>query len=117
MSVEAMAAVAAVILAVLVIAPFVVAIIPSRHRDPQDGQAVGCLMMASFSMLIPLALLAWGHFGRHPALVKVIFWILVAGVGYVAVMGTAMGIVRARKLRRWRRESESGAGPTREEQT
>ena len=102
MSVEMMAIIAGVILAVLVIVPLVVAIMPSRQHDPQQGMAVGCLMMCSFAMLIPCALLAWGHFGGHSMLVRVIFWILAAAVAYGAVMGTAMMIVRHRKERRWR---------------
>jgi len=97
-----MAIVAGVILAVLVIGPVAIAVKPSRHPDPQDGMAVGCLMMFSFAMLVPAGLLAWGHFGGHPALVKVIFWTLAAVVAYVALAGTAMTIVRRRKQRRWR---------------
>ena len=96
-----MAIIAGVILAVLVVVPFVVAIMPSRQPDPQRGMAVGCLMMFSFATLIPGGLLAWGHFGGHPGIVKTIFWILAVVVGYVAVMGTAMTIVRYRKKRRW----------------
>jgi hypothetical protein len=101
MSVPMMAAIAGVIVAAVMIGLFVVAILPPRQRDPQHGQAVGCLMMSSFAMLIPGGLLAWGHFGGHPTLVKVVFWIVVVVAGYVAVMGTAMSIVRARKMRQW----------------
>jgi len=94
-----MAIIAAVILAVLVVGPFLLAITPSRHRDPQDGMAVGFLMMFSFTMLIPAALLAWAHFARHPIVVKIIFWTLAALACYVAIAGTTMTIIRSRKLR------------------
>jgi hypothetical protein len=100
MSVESMAIVAGVILAVLAVVPIVLAIMPPRQPDPQRGMAVGCLMMFSFATLVPGGLLAWGHFGGHPGIVKTIFWILAAIVGYVAVMATAMTIVRYRKARR-----------------
>ena len=95
-----MAIVAGVVLAVLVVGPLVLAFTPSRQRDPQEGMAIGCLMMFSSAMLIPSGLLAWGHFGVHPTLVKVIFWVLTAIVAYVAVAGTAMTIIRYRKQRR-----------------
>ena len=61
-----MAIIAGVILAVLVIGPFVVAIMPSRQHDPQQGMAVGCLMMFSFAMLVPGGLLAFGVLRRAP---------------------------------------------------
>jgi hypothetical protein len=102
MSVPMMAAIAGMIVAAVMIGLFVVAIVPPRQRDPQHGMAVGCLMMCSFTMLLPGGLLAWGHFGGHPTMVKVVFWIVVVVAGYFAVMGTSMSIVRARKLRRWR---------------
>ena len=104
MSIDAKAAVAGVILAIAVIVPFAVAVTPSRHRDPQDGMAIGFLIFVSFVMLIPAGLLAWGHFGGHPMLVKVIFWIVVVVATYVGVMLTAMTVVeRSRARERERR--------------
>ena len=104
MSIDAKATVAGMILAIAVIVPFAVAITPSRHRDPQDGQAIGFLMFVSFCMLIPGALLAWGYFGGHSVLVKVIFWIVVIIAAYILVMLTAMTVVeRSRARERERR--------------
>ena len=101
MSVQTMAIVAGVILAVLAVVPFVVAILPARQPDPQRGMAVGCLLMFSLATLVPAGLLAWGHFGGHPTLVRTIFWILAVAVAYGAVMGVVT-IVQYRKQRRWR---------------
>ena len=95
MTVQTMALVAAVILAILVIAPLIISILPRPH-DPQAGVGIGCPMMLSLALLVPSGLLAWGHYGGHPTLVKVIFWALVVVVGYVAVMGTAMLVARLR---------------------
>src|SRR5688500_11860031 len=102
MSVETMAIIAGVVLAVLAVVPFVVAMMPARQHDPQRGMAVGCLMMFSVAMLIPGALLAWGYYRGHAGIVRTIFWILAAVVAYATVMGTAMTIVKSRKERRWR---------------
>jgi hypothetical protein len=95
-----MALLTALILAALVIVPFIIAITPSRHRDPQIGMAIGCLMMFSFTMLIPSTLLAWAHFAGHPTVVKVIFWLLTAAACYVAIAWTADTVIRYRRQHR-----------------
>ena len=110
MSIEIMALLAAIVLAALVIVPFLIAITPSRHRDPQEGMAIGCLMMFSFTMLLPSSLLTWAHFAGHPVVVQILFWLLTAVLTYVAIAGTAMTLIRHRKLRRLR-WPEPSAGP------
>jgi hypothetical protein len=99
MSTGMMTLIAAVILAALVIVPLIIAFTPSRHRDPQDGMAIGFLMLFSVTMLLPGGLLAWAHFAGHPGVVRVIFWLLMAVMAYVAVAWTADTLIRRRKQR------------------
>ena len=56
-------------------------------------------------------LLAWGHFGGHPALVKVIFWIVIVVATYVVVMLTAMTVVKRARQRTWDRETAPPSPP------
>ena len=85
---------------------------PRPQRSPQDGMAVGCLMIAAMPGVV-LAVLLWvGVALGKSGLVRVLFYVTVFPLGYVLIMGIAMAVMKWRERRNaWPTEPEEPSPP------
>jgi hypothetical protein len=99
MSLTTMAWITGAILA-LYIGVIVYAILaPQKQHDPQRGQAVGCLMLATIPAIVAGILVVIGVVWDIPKLVRWPFTACVIIFAYVTVLLIAQPIVRAWKNR------------------
>ena len=76
---------------------------PAKQHHPEDGMAIGCLMIAMIAAIALAALLLIGVVASVPLLIKIAFYVTVVPLGYVVI-----GVIVAPILhyRRKRRESQ-----------
>ena len=100
MSLHAMAGVTGAILAAYLgfLAHGILA--PRKPRDPHDGMAVGCLMLAGIPTIIVGTVVIAGLAFDVPALVRWPFRVCVPIATYVLLMLAAQPVVRAYRYRR-----------------
>jgi len=89
MTLETMALSAAALLAVYISGIIIALVIRSRHRDPHDGMARGCLMFVILGLLGIGAALAIGVASETGWLVRISFYITV----YPAIAFVGGGVV------------------------
>ena len=100
MSLHAMAGVTGAILAVYLGGIAYAILAPARQPDPQRGQAVGCLVLATIPAIVVGILVILGVAFDVPVLVRWPFRVCVVIAGYVLVLLVAQPIVRAWRNRR-----------------
>jgi hypothetical protein len=100
MSLNTMAAVTGVILIAYVGGIAYALLAPRRQRHPEDGMAVGCLMLAAIPGVLVGLLVVAGLVWDIPTLVRWPFYGATTIAGYVLVMLAAQPIIRAIRNRR-----------------
>ena len=105
MTLETMALLASVMLAIYTLGTLYALIIPAKHRDPHDGMARGCLMFVILGLVGIGGMLAIGVASEIAWMVRIPFYITIYPA-FAILGGGVVHLIQRYKQRRRRQRSE-----------